>query len=222
MKIPIDPTRFSPFIAALYRLWIATIRFKVHGDLQCILAQREQRHPLVLALWHGELFSLTGFGHTAIGSDVVTFVSQSRDGEVIAKVLEKLGHATVRGSSTRGGVRALLQAVRIMASENRMAVFTVDGPRGPRHKTKGGVIYLAQKAGAAIIPMRAYPVRKKVFHRSWDRFVLPLPFTRCHIYVGEPMAVTKEKLTTEILAHEQERLEQVMLALGPEKEKDHQ
>lgn len=221
MKIPIDPTRLSPFIAALYRLWIATIRFEVHGDLQCILARREQRHPLVLALWHGELFSVTGFGHT-ICSDVVTFVSQSRDGEVIAQVLEKLGHATVRGSSTRGGVRALLQAIRVMASENRMAVFTVDGPRGPRHKAKGGVIYLAHKAGAAIIPLRAYPVRKKVFHRSWDRFALPLPFTRCHIYVGEPMAVTTEKLTNETLAREQERLETAMLALGPEGERNQQ
>jgi hypothetical protein len=221
MKIPIDPTRLSPFLATLYRLWIATIRFEVHGDLRCMLSKREQRHPLVLALWHGELFSLTGFGHT-ICSDLVTFVSQSKDGEVIAQVLEKLGHATVRGSSTRGGVRALLQAIRVMVRENRMAVFTVDGPRGPRHKAKGGVIYLAQKAGAAIVPLRAYPVRKKVFHRSWDRFALPLPFTRCHVYVGEPMAVTTEKLTAETLAHEQGRLEKAMLALGPQRGAEHE
>ncbi|HKI80352.1 MAG TPA: DUF374 domain-containing protein, partial [Pseudodesulfovibrio sp.] len=103
-------------------------------------------------------------------SQVVTFVSQSKDGEVIARVLEQIGHVTVRGSSTRGGVRALLQAKRIMEKQNRMAVFTVDGPKGPRHKPKDGIIFLAQRAGAKIVPLRAYPVSKKVFDKSWDHF----------------------------------------------------
>ncbi|MFH1912863.1 MAG: lysophospholipid acyltransferase family protein [Pseudomonadota bacterium] len=215
MKISIDPGKLAPVLATLYRAWVATLRFEVHGRCDLLVADRRTRRPLVLALWHGEIFPVTGFGHT-LTRDIVTFVSQSRDGEIIARVLERFGHVTVRGSSSRGGVRALLQAVRIMAEQNRMGVFTVDGPRGPRHKPKGGVIYLAQKAGAAILPLRAYPERAKVFHRSWDHFVLPMPFTRCPVYVGEPMEVTDEKLTEAVLARELERLERRMLALGPQ------
>jgi lysophospholipid acyltransferase (LPLAT)-like uncharacterized protein len=215
MKISIDPGKLAPVLAALYQAWVRTLRFEVHGSIDILAADGGTRRPLVLALWHGEIFPVTGFGHT-VTSDLVTFVSQSKDGEIIARVLERLGHVTVRGSSSRGGVRALLQAVRIMAAENRMGVFTVDGPRGPRHRAKGGVIYLAQKAGAAIVPLRAYPERCKVFRKSWDHFVLPMPFTRCPVYVGEPMEVTTEKLTEEVMAREMGRLETRMLALGPQ------
>ena len=108
-----------------------------------------------------------------------------------------------------------MQAKRIMEKENRIAVFTVDGPRGPRHKAKGGVIFLAQRAGAKIISVRASPERVKVFDKSWDKFVVPFPFTRCRIYIGEPFEVTNEKLDEATLKQEQERLEQYMLSFGP-------
>lgn len=215
MKIPVNPASFAPLISWLFRLWTRSIRFEPVGDPGSFLERNRQGEPVVLALWHGEIFPLTAYGHT-ISSYLVTFVSQSKDGEVIARVLERLGHTTVRGSSTRGGVRALLQAKRIMEKENRMAVFTVDGPKGPRHKAKDGVIFLAQRAGARIVPLRAYPERKKVFDKSWDRFVLPMPFTRCPVYIGEPMEVTTEKLTPEVMEREKRRLEKRMLALGPQ------
>ncbi|WP_207263556.1 lysophospholipid acyltransferase family protein [Desulfovibrio sp. Huiquan2017] len=213
MKIPIDPAAFAPFIAWLFKLWGWTIRFEPVGNLDFI-ASNKSGEAKVIALWHGEIFPVTAFGHTAT-SHLVTFVSQSKDGEVIARVLERLGHTTVRGSSTRGGVKALLQAKRIMEQENRMAVFTVDGPTGPRYKAKDGIIFLAQRAGAKILPLRAYPVRRKIFTKSWDHFVLPFPFTRCPVYIGEPMTVTSEKLTREVLERETARLESRMLALGP-------
>jgi lysophospholipid acyltransferase (LPLAT)-like uncharacterized protein len=215
MKIPIDPVKLTPLIALIYRLWIRSLRYVVHGDLTRFLQLHDSGQPMVLALWHGELFPVTGFGEK-VDTNLVTFVSQSRDGEVIARVLETMGHVTVRGSSSRGGVKALVRAIRVMERENRMAVFTVDGPRGPRHKAKGGVIYLAQRAEAIIVPFRAFPEKRKVFSRSWDRFVLPAPFTRCHLYIGEPMEVTSDKLTGDVLQREQERLEERMLALGPE------
>ena len=214
MKIPFNPAVLSPLIAWLFRAWTRTIRFEPVGETERFLAANRQGEPMVIALWHGEIFPVTAYGHT-MSSHLVTFVSQSKDGEVIARVIEQLGHATVRGSSTRGGVRALLQAKRIMERENRMAVFTIDGPRGPRHKAKDGVIFLAQLAGARIIPVRAFPEKRKVFN-SWDRFVLPLPFTRCPVYVGEPMEVTGEKLTKEVLERERARLEERMHALGPD------
>ena len=214
MKIPIDPAAFAPLIAWIFRLWTRTLRFETVGSTEFVELNKQGR-PMVIALWHGEIFPVTAFGHT-LSSHLVTFVSQSKDGEIIARMLERLGHVTVRGSSTRGGVKALLRAKRIMTAENRMAVFTMDGPKGPRHKVKDGVVFLAQRAGAAIVPLRAYPVRKKVFAKSWDRFVLPMPFTRCPVYIGEPMTVTDEKLTSEVLEREAARLEARMSSLGPE------
>lgn len=216
MKIPIEPASLSSFLSGLFRLWTRSIRFEVVEDKADFVTLNKSGQPVVLALWHGELFPLTAYGHT-LTSHLVTFVSQSKDGEVIARVLERLGHSTVRGSSSRGGVRALLQAKRIMERENRIGVFTIDGPRGPRHKTKDGIIFLAQRAGAKIVPLRAFPERAKVFDKSWDKFVLPYPFTRCPVYIGEPMDVTTEKLDKDVMERERHRLEQRMHALGPAK-----
>lgn len=212
MKLPVDPTSLAPLIAGILKLWTKTLRFEPRGDYQTFLNMLDAEEPMVLALWHGELFPATAYGYT-ITSRLVTFVSQSKDGELIARVIERLGHTTVRGSSTRGGVKALLQAKRIMEKEKRMAVFTVDGPRGPRHEAKDGVIFLAQRAKAKIIPLRAYPSRATTFN-SWDKFVLPWPFTRCPLYLGEPMEVTGEKLTKDVLAREKARLKKRMLSLG--------
>ncbi len=174
---------------------------------------------MIMALWHGELFPAIAFGHT-INVRPVTFVSQSKDGEFIARVLEKMGHVTVRGSSTRGGVKALLQAKRIMERDHRRAVFTIDGPKGPRHKSKDGVIFLAQRARAKIVPLRVFPKWRKIFEKSWDRFILPSPFTPCPVYLGEPMQVTEEKLTPDVIARERKRLEERMLALGKENSRE--
>jgi lysophospholipid acyltransferase (LPLAT)-like uncharacterized protein len=219
MKISFDIAKLSPIIAWLFRLWVGTLRFEIIGDSQILIDKQKKGQALVIALWHGEIFPITAMGQK-MKTNLVIFVSQSKDGEVIARVLERLGHVTVRGSSTRGGVRALLQAKRLMHRERRMAVFTIDGPKGPRHKTKDGIIYLAQRAEAKIVPIRAFPVRKKVFVKSWDRFILPFPFTRCPIYIGEPMEVTTEKLDKEVLKRERARLEERMRSLGAQEKRD--
>jgi len=216
MKIPFDPANLAPLISGVFKLWARSIRFEPHGNWQSILDTNNDGEPIVIALWHGEIFPVTSFAYT-VSSHFVTFVSQSKDGEVIARVLERLGHTTVRGSSSRGGVKALLQAKRVMQKENRMAVFTIDGPKGPRHKAKDGIIFLAQRAKAKIIPVRAFPVKTKVFEKSWDHFVLPTPFTRCPIYIGKPMSVTTEKLDKAAMEKEKKRLEERMHSLGPEK-----
>lgn len=216
MKIPIDPLIFTPLVTGLFKLWAKTIRFDIRGDWQKVLKSNAAGKPYVIALWHGEIFPVTAFGYDACAQFVIV-VSQSKDGEFIAQVLENLGHRTVRGSSSRGGLKALLQAARAMKKENMMSVFTVDGPRGPRHKTKDGVVFMAQRAGAKIVPIRAYPEKKKVFN-SWDKFLLPLPFSRCPIYVGEPMEVTTEKLEEEVMTREKERLEKALLSLGSDKQ----
>jgi len=214
MKIPIDPLKFTPFISWLFKLWAKTLRFEMIGDSHSFLRQGGDGQPVVVALWHGELFPITAVG-CAIDVQFAALVSQSKDGEFIARVLESLGHETMRGSSSRGGVKALIQAVRGMANTTRVVAFTMDGPRGPRHKAKDGIIFLAKHAGVKIIPLRAYPKNKKVFEKSWDRFVLPLPFTRCPVYFGEPLEVEAGTLNKENIKRERERLEKAMQALGP-------
>ena len=103
-------------------------------------------------------------------------ISRSRDGERIARVVERLGWKVVRGSSSRGGVRALLEIVRALR-EPTVAGHLIDGPRGPRHEVKPGVIAMAQRSRAALIPM-SYFIAHKWTARSWDRFQVPLPFSR--------------------------------------------
>lgn len=212
MKLPIDPLKLVPVVSWLVKLWAKTIRFDVDGDFQALIDKNEAGQPLVISLWHGELFPIIAFAHE-YGHHFCVVVSQSKDGEFITRVLESFGVKGIRGSSSRGGVRALLQGKRVIAKEKRIAVFTIDGPRGPRHKAKDGVIFLAQRAGALIIPVRTFPKNKKVFERSWDRFVLPYPFTRCQVRIGKPFKVTEEKLDAANMKHETQRLEESMKAL---------
>jgi lysophospholipid acyltransferase (LPLAT)-like uncharacterized protein len=205
MKIPIDPLRLTPFVSLLYKLWVHSLRMEDQGAWRSLLHCREAGHRFVLCLWHEEIFAVTGYGYTKTRK-LVTFVSKSKDGEFIARILHTLGHATTRGSSSRGGLRAILEAKRIMERENRMAVFTIDGPQGPRHVPKNGPIFLAQKAKAKIVPLRAFPQNKVIFHKSWDHFQLPYPFARCPVRIGVPYSVTREKLTESVLSRERERL----------------
>jgi lysophospholipid acyltransferase (LPLAT)-like uncharacterized protein len=205
MKIPIDPVRFAPVTAGLFKAWIGSMRFDVDRRLAEVLAMHRAGQPLVIALWHDELFSIAGYGCVNV-QGLMGIVSSSKDGQFVAGVMESLGQTTVRGSSSRGGVRALLQAKRVMDRENRMAVFAVDGPLGPRHEPKDGVVFLAQHAGALIVPIRAFPARAKVFSSAWDRFQLPYPFSRCRLVVGAPYKVSEDKLDVGVLAVERRRL----------------
>lgn len=114
-------------------------------------------------------------------------VSEHRDGELIARVLRRLGYTLVRGSTTRGAARALVQLVRA-AREGRDLAFTPDGPRGPRYVAQPGVVYVAAKTGCPIIPVGFAAARYWEFH-SWDRFRLPKPFSRAELRYGEPLHV---------------------------------
>ncbi|MGE4505995.1 MAG: DUF374 domain-containing protein, partial [Desulfovibrionaceae bacterium] len=156
-----------------------------------------------------------GYGSRRPG-DYVLMASQSKDGELITRILTAHGHVVARGSSSRGGLKALLTSVKVMRDTGRMGVFTVDGPRGPRHEVKEGVLFAAQRAGAVIFPLRAFPHRMHVFEKAWDRFELPLPFSRVRIRVGEPFSVTSEKLQGEVMEREKRRLRDALLAITPD------
>lgn len=208
MKIP--PGLVGPFIGTLYRLWCATLRYAQVNRETCDALSR-QGVPLVFTLWHGEVFA---FPYKRGDWHIFTIVSRSTDGEYLARVMQDQDIYPLRGSSSRGGLAALLRGAKIMREKNMHACITVDGPRGPLHEAKDGALYLAHRAGAYIVPMRAVYSRAKIFG-SWDRFALPYPFSRVTMIFGEPYRIEAEELTDTVLATERKRLKTALEALLP-------
>ncbi len=142
------------------------------------------RRPHVFLLWHEVLLPLL-WQHRRQGIAIV--VSEAREGQYLADLALSLGYRAVRGSSTRGGARALLGAVRELR-EGRAVAFTPDGPRGPRREMKPGVVAAAQRSGAVIVPIHAEADRAWRLH-SWDRFLIPQPAARVTVWYGRPFEV---------------------------------
>ena len=138
----------------------------------------------ILALWHGRI--LAGLDYFR-DRGVVVITSQNFDGEWIARILHRFGFGTARGSTSRGGARALVQMRRDLAA-GRPVAFTVDGPRGPAREVQMGVVWLAGATGHPILP---YHIEADRFWtaRSWDRTQIPKPFSRVAIAIGAPLAV---------------------------------
>lgn len=143
------------------------------------------RRPFIFAVWHGDLLAPT-WAHR--GQGVRAMVSQHNDGEIIARIIHDLGFETVRGSSSRGGVRALLEMIRTLETSGSAAVFTPDGPRGPRRELQPGILAAAQRAGVPIVAVGAAASRAW-YARSWDRFCIPKPFARVCIVYSEPTLI---------------------------------
>lgn len=208
MKIP--PWLIAPLVHGLYRLWCGTLRITESGRVT-VDALSAARKPMMFCLWHGELFPVMYARRTL---RIVTLVSRSRDGEYLARLLQALGILPARGSSSRGGTAALLQAARLIREEKYNGCLTIDGPRGPRHVAKDGAIFLAFHTPAPIVPMRVFMQKAKEF-RSWDRFQLPLPFSRVHIAFGEPYHLSATELSPEELERERLELQNRLETLRP-------
>lgn len=145
--------------------------------------------PSINAFWHNRLFLMTWYWR-AMRSGIM--VSESFDGEYIARTAQRFGFDVIRGSSTRGGSKALKQMVRLLRGGLRMSV-TVDGPKGPRYRVKRGTVLLAAKSGVPIVPMM--PAAKQYWTvNSWDRLQIPKPFTKAKVLVGVPVFVSEEDI----------------------------
>ncbi|HEV7993010.1 MAG TPA: DUF374 domain-containing protein [Gemmatimonadaceae bacterium] len=147
-------------------------------------AAHAQDKRLLYTPWHGELLPLLWL-HRSQGIALV--ISEHRDGEIIARIAETLGYTTVRGSSSRGGSRALIGLIRELES-GRDAAVTPDGPRGPAHVFAPGAAIAAQRTGALVLPIRAKASRAWRL-KSWDRFLVPKPFAVVEVVYGTPMTV---------------------------------
>jgi lysophospholipid acyltransferase (LPLAT)-like uncharacterized protein len=168
------------------RLLQATARFREEG-LDRVARAREAAGPILWCFWHNRLLGPL-IPHRNRQAGVV--ISQSRDGELISRVVEGFGYVGLRGSSTRGGSDALRAVLRHLRAGKDVA-FTPDGPRGPRYTVHPGVVYVARRTGLPVVPLGVAYSRRRVFG-SWDRFQLPLPLGTVCLWYGEPLFVGPE------------------------------
>jgi hypothetical protein len=168
-----------PLLAVLCR----TYRWRIEGAERYEAIRGRGQQP-ILALWHGHILpGLHYFRHRG----VVVITSQNFDGEWIARILHRFGFGTARGSTSRGGARALVQLRRDLAA-GHPAAFTVDGPRGPARVVQPGVVFLAGATGQPILPYHIESDRHWTLN-SWDRTQIPKPFSTVALVFGEPIAV---------------------------------
>ena len=174
---------------------MATVSFRLQSaePHKAIVSQGK---GVIYTLWHGRLLPLTYFHR---GQNIATLISQSSDGEYIARVVERWGYTAIRGSSSRGGSGALREMVKFARAGRSMAI-TPDGPRGPKQKLKPGVLLLAQLTGEPIIPMSASATRAWWVDARWDLFLVPKPFAKVYVRYAEPVYVPRNADESELNA----------------------
>lgn len=185
------------FIAALAAGYVGLVTRTVRWTLQEPEAAKNIRlgdTPFIACFWHGRMLHMRRAWNDK--RPIHVLISAHSDGVLISRAIARLGVATVKGSSRRGGMSALRSMQRVLEQGQNVGI-TPDGPRGPRMRAKSGPIKVAQLTGVPILPITGNTSRRKLF-RSWDRFCLPLPFSRGIIITGAPIFVPKESDDTEL------------------------
>jgi len=163
----------------------ATLRWRADG-LEHLDAIVRGGHQPIMAFWHGRILPATYYFRRR---GIVVITSENFDGEWIAGIIERFGYGTARGSTSRGGLKALLQLTRDMAA-GKAAGFTLDGPRGPARVAQAGAVWLAKATGNPVLPFHLEADRHWTLD-SWDRTQIPRPFATVALAVGEPIAVDR-------------------------------
>ena len=184
-----------------------TARFAVTGWENHEKAEADGGLPIYV-FWHDRIFLTTYWWRKR---RIVVMTSRSFDGEYIARFIQRFGYGAVRGSSTRGGVGAVVEMARLMRAGCTTA-FTIDGPKGPRYVAKMGAVLLAKKTGQPIMPVTMQLDRYWTLP-SWDLFQIPKPFTRAHVYVAPPIYVPADA-DEEMLNAKREELQRVLNGLN--------
>jgi lysophospholipid acyltransferase (LPLAT)-like uncharacterized protein len=192
-----------PFVVLITRILARTIRWKKRYDF-------DRDGKTIYAIWHGQALALAMFG---MDRGIYTLASRFIDGEIATVLLKGMGFRVVRGSTEegraeKGGRTGTLKLIEVLKKGGKVAI-TVDGPKGPAFKVKKGVVFLAQKTGARIVPAVVKFERAKTLN-SWDRFTIPYPFSKGVVLVGEPITVSEN----EDLEEKRLELERALLELS--------
>jgi hypothetical protein len=206
-----------PAVNVLFHTLAASYRYVIAQPerLESLLASG----PVVLTLWHDQAFAAARFLHRRLhrgGLALTVIASQSRDGELVARLAAPLGVPVVRGSTSRGGRGAILALYRALAKHRSSPLLLPDGPRGPRHVAKAGAILLAQFGQAPLVPL-AFVADRATRLRSWDRMTVPHAWARVAVAIGEPRRVPRQ-LDASALETERAWLEGALDALAVEAE----
>ena len=191
----------APVIAALG----SSLSWKVEG-LEHLQFEGNGRRP-IMAFWHGRVLTATYYFRRR---DIVVMISENFDGEWIARIIEQFGFHTSRGSTSRGGRRALLQLKREM-DRGRPSGFAVDGPRGPARRAQPGAVWLAKLTGNPVVPFHM-EASSYWSLKSWDRTQIPRPFSTVALTVGQPIEVPREADET-VLEAKRVEVEESLLQL---------
>jgi len=193
---------FGSLAAGLIRLMYATIRW------ECIMPDGVSLDGQnIYAFWHGRMLMLPRWYSSREKRPLYMLISQHGDGRLIAWAIKLLGIQSVAGSSTRRGVAATLELMRRL-EEGASIGITPDGPKGPRHVCKKGVVTLAQQAGITVQPV-SYSVEERWVIPSWDRMIVPRPFSRGVVVFGEPLRVGADEDRNEARVRVQESLNRI-------------
>lgn len=171
--------------APLLRVLGATVRWTTAGG-DTLDAIDRSAEPQIWALWHGRILPCMWYFRNR---GIVVVTSENFDGEWIARIIQRFGFGAARGSSSRGGARALRSLLRSIGRQP--AAFTVDGPRGPRGVVQPGIVWLAKATGAPIIPVHAEADRHWTLG-SWDRTQIPRPWAHVAMAIGTPLYVARD------------------------------
>lgn len=197
------------FGVCLLRVWERTLRYEI--DDRAGIFRKPVTENYIGALWHNRLLIfplvLRRFFPNRAGA---ALISASRDGDLLTDAIYRFGYDVIRGSSSRMGASAILQLTEMLASGSDV-VITPDGPRGPVYVLGPGIVFLAQKSGASVLPMNLeYSGCWRL--GSWDRFVIPQPFSKVRVLIGETLRV-KPTSTPEEFEAERLRVQDEMMSL---------
>ena len=186
-------------IQLLARTW----RWEIHG-YEHYTSLKERTSSIIYAFWHGRILAATYFWRNR---GIVVLTSENKDGEYIAHIIHRFGYGSSRGSSSRGAVIGTIGLIRTL-KQGAPVAFTVDGPRGPRHQVQQGVTWLASYSQHPILPfhIEAHPAKNL---ESWDRFQIPLPFSRVRVDIAEPILLEKD-LSEDVLETKRIELENTL------------
>jgi Kdo2-lipid IVA 3' secondary acyltransferase len=193
----------------LLQVWARTLRFEIEDQANVIGTPPNERY--IGALWHNRLlllpFVIKRYLPARRGA---ALISTSRDGAILADLVERFDFEVVRGSSSKKGASAIRQLAEVIAN-GKDVVITPDGPRGPAYELGQGIVFLAQQSGAEVVPVNMeYSRCWRV--KSWDRFILPKPFSTVRVIFGPPHRVAQTS-TDEAFEHERQRLQKAMMQL---------
>jgi lysophospholipid acyltransferase (LPLAT)-like uncharacterized protein len=194
--------------ATILKTLFLTLRLRIE-DRSGVLKE-DAGSPVIVCFWHNRILGIT-FAFDRIypkkRAGVTVLTSPSKDGEILAQLVGAFGMKAVRGSSSRRGSRALLELVKLIRSGRDIAI-TPDGPRGPRYSLGPGIILLAQTTGTRIVPAHA-SFSRCVRMKTWDGFIIPLPFSKVSVTIDEALAIPAE-LTVEEFETKRQNLEDLL------------